>query len=143
MEMLKLVFLILPIVCVCSCRSTTQPLSNSISDISNISTIYDGGSTRADLTLHDGSVWVLSYNRNLSDKDHNIASYNSLIITQIKPCRGESSSLPKGGIEEMKWLCLLSEFQANNPRTDKEDLVWVDVILKEKNYSGRRGQTRL
>lgn len=134
MNMLKPVSIALFIVCFCSCKSTKPSPSDSISDISNISTIYDGGSTRAHLTFRDDSVWCLAYNRNLDDKDHNVKSYNCLTVTQIKPYRGDSSQLPKGGKEEMEWLRLLRGFQDNNTWADKEILKWATAILKEKKY---------
>lgn len=155
MKSLTPTLLILPIVCFCSCGPTEQHSSNSISNISNstsnisnailniedISTIFDGGSTRAFLTLQDGSVWVLFYNRNLSDKELNKIEYNSIAITRVKPCRGKSVYLPKGGTEEKEWLKLLSEFQASNPQADKETLDWIDRILKEKRQEEwMRGQ---
>ena len=139
MEMMKLLFLMLSAVCLCSCIATGQPSPNVIVNISNISTLFDGGSTRAKLTFHDGSIWTLFYNRSLSDKDQDIDSYQSLMITQIEPASSETVKLQKGGKQEAEWLCLLANFQANHPQADKDIIAWVDRVLKEKDYSEKRG----
>jgi len=100
-------------------------------NISDVSSLYDGGSSRACIQLKNDSVWYLSYNRNLGDRDNKSEDYKSIFIVQIEPIREQTATrLPKGEKEEANWLNLLYEYWEENPHS--EHSVWISSILKEK-----------
>ena len=114
-----------------------------ITEITEATAFYDGGSTVIHFVLEDGSKWGLLMNLSLDEKN-NPDVYRSLSISQNNytaqsNIQIEEMDIKIGSQAEYEILSLLYEYRKKHYRKiDKKFLPYIDGLLEEKKYRPTR-----